>query len=148
MPRKVHTAKIRFFLKKSISQPFLNFLNSNYLKISYFLTYFDNLMRKMGVTYDNFSSQILSFLKRESFKKSLLKKERKIIVSNIHFSNQIIKICKEIRYFEEIWVQKIQKRLRYRLFKKNLKKSISQPFLHILSSNFPQISFLWYIFII
>ena len=73
-------------------------------------------MRKMGVTYDNFSSQILSFLKRESFKKSLLKKERKIIVSNIHFSNQIIKICKEIRYFEEIWVQKIQKRLRYQLF--------------------------------
>ena len=60
MPRKVHTAKIRFFLKKSISQPFLNFLNSNFLKISYFLTYFDNLMRKMDVTYDNFSSQILT----------------------------------------------------------------------------------------
>ena len=136
MPRKVHTAKIRFFLKKSISQPFLNFLNSNYLKISYFLTYFDNLMRKMGVTYDNFSSQILSFLKRESFKKSLLKKERKIIVSNIHFSNQIIKIYKEIRYFEEIWVQKIQKRLRYRLFKKNLIFAV-RTFLGIQNQIFP-----------
>ena len=44
----------------SISQSFLNFLNSNFLKISYFLTYFDNLMRKMDVTYDNFSSQILT----------------------------------------------------------------------------------------
>ena len=125
-----------FFLKSRYLSRFWIFLNSNFLKISYFLTYFDNLMRKMGVTYDNFSSQILSFLKRESFKKSLLKKERKIIVSNIHFSNQIIKICKEIRYFEEIWVQKIQKRLRYRLLKKNLIFAVCT-FLGIQNQNFP-----------
>ena len=57
--KKCVRQKLGFF-KKSISQPFLNFLNSNFLKISHFLTYFDNLMRKMDVTYDNFSSQILT----------------------------------------------------------------------------------------
>ena len=63
----------------------------------------------------------LSFFKRLLLKDSLLKRQNlrgKIIVSYTHFSHQIIKICQEIRYFEEIWVQKIQKQLRYRLFKK------------------------------
>ena len=52
--REMGTAKIRFLLTKSISQSFLNFLISNFHKMSYFMPYFDNLMKKIGVTCEKF----------------------------------------------------------------------------------------------
>ena len=51
------TAKIRFLLTKSISQSFLNFLISKFHKMSYFMPYFDNLMKKLLLLAKNLSSQ-------------------------------------------------------------------------------------------
>ena len=46
--------KLSFCLQKSISQSFLNFLISNFHEMSYFMPYFDNLMKKIGGTCEKF----------------------------------------------------------------------------------------------
>ena len=131
----------------------MNFLNSNYLKISYFLTYFDNLMRKMDVTYDNFSSQILT--KSKPLKIWLSPRVRRCCLHDsqsstehisVVFAHFILKFSSNIIFM--IYFYNLRKNLildaKKSAYGKNkvfFKKSISQPFLNFLNSNFLKISY-------
>ena len=46
--------------ERSLSQPFLNFFNSNFQKMSFIEPYFDNLMKNRDVTYNDFLPQNLA----------------------------------------------------------------------------------------
>ena len=125
---------------------FLIFLDLSFSPNVSFHAIFDNLITKLGVTYDDFLSQnflsdnLMSFFLyvdvvffvcwaltamevtstvSELGLSQILRE--KIIVSNTQIFHKIIKIWREIRHLVKIWDPKIQKWLRYRLLNKKPK---------------------------
>ena len=101
--RKIVTTKFRFFVLKSISQPFLIFWISNFHQMSYFMPYFNNLMKNLGVTYDNFLSQNLAKSKFTDSRCYLHDSQRSTGHNSVFFASQIFNEHLETWYILIIW---------------------------------------------